>query len=179
VALVVACGDPDDVDESRGSSSSLDVNSADFGFASADDNKVRLVNDVGDLIAVGNLDEATRLIGSNGLTAPDFQLLFFSAAGCNAAAIKQLIDEAQLDPFVERTGETTVYAMTRPDFGSEQSGCAESDRVAPVEVLLQAGVDPCRPPDHSPEEVPALHAEEWGRSPEMGALLRRYAGACT
>jgi hypothetical protein len=178
VALVVACGDPDNADESRGSSSSLDT-SADFGFGSADENTVRLVNQVGALIAEGNLDEATRLIGSHDLTAPDFQLLFFGAAGCNAAAIEHLIEEAQLDPFVERSGETTVYALTWPDFASEEPKCAESDRVAPVQVLLEAGVNPCRPPDGHPEEVPALKAEEWGRSPEMGSILRRYAPACT
>lgn len=170
LTLLGACG----ANQNAGEASSV-APSPDFGFAGANEERVRLVNAVASDIQAGEVERSVEVIRANDLTAPDFQLAFFSAAGCSPTAVRDLIHKAGLDPMVEREGETTIYALTRPDFESEGTQCPESDRVAPVEVLLEAGVDPCQAPDWAPDQVPAKFALEWGRSAEMVALLRRQS----
>lgn len=143
-----------------------------------DETTRRLAGDVNALIREGDLARAGKTIRLNGLTDLELQSGFLSAAGCDAETMRYLIDEIGVDPFMEQDGETTVFLLTWPNFANGPYQCAESERVAPVEVLLELGVDPCRAPDWEVDNVPAVKAREWGRTAEMEALLREYANEC-
>lgn len=146
----------------------------------ADEGHRRAALQASNLILDGRLLEAAEMIKTNGLnTRPDI-ILFYSSAGCSTESMRFLIDELGLDPLTEVAGETTVYSLVVSDEVSidPERDCSEQERVGPVRVLLEEGVDPCLAPNWAPGHIPAHKASEWGRLQEMADLLRDYSANC-
>lgn len=133
--------------------------------------RTEAVRDAVEALRVGDRELATRLIGGSLRDGPANQT-FFSAAECDPDLVRFLLDDLHLDPNARGgTGSTVIHELTFYE-GRHCETPAET-----IEVLLDAGADPCASPDHSPNQVPALEIERWNEPPEVVALVRR--ASCT
>ena len=110
--------------------------------------------------------------------------LYVRTAGCDVAMVEFLFTELGMDPNATMSAPTALFDTTHPDRRADRN-CTPAEDLALVQVLLDAGADPCIAPEvdwafgEAPEwEAPATGITKWNVPPEMVAAVQAATENC-
>jgi hypothetical protein len=132
----------------------------------------------------GDKESLAQLVSDNpALRKQDAQELLLGSTACRPEMARFMIDDLNFRADTDSEGWGVLNAILAPDLGDDELShtedyCSTEVLVDTLQILLEAGADPCLSPDDDDASRPLLAAEAWGYSEAVQSELASHGFSC-